>query len=486
VRRKAQPFAMYNGIGLTTARGSSTSGYVQKNLSFVKPEFFRQKIDQTTSGGRNNRFNNDSFIDKNKTVNKELLEHNRKHAIESKVLELRLSLEDEGVDEDEIERQCQDLREKLSTSLIVSSSRGKKTDSHEITLRKEQELEKLRNAFAVDDDYKPGASFDPEQQEIKKQKRLEEKQKQYEERMKEREEKDRAWKQRKEEEQKRREQREAEWKQREAEREKHREEMEKERDERRKSNPDRSSRDRNRDRPRDNSRSRRNYRDRRSRSHDRNRDRDRSGDRNRKRKSRSPSEDYGRKKRQRGHSAEKDNLVAEKQNNVESTKRRQDEEEAGEVKESVILKESSEQNETETIEPKEKETNVDVTKPPVSRKSRWGIKPVDADITASTDSNQITGNNVESRGGVAESSEQEEISRKVKSRSPSKSPPRGARSRRSRSRSSSSRSSQSTSSTSSSSSSSSSSSRSHSRSRSSSRSVSPSPVRRRTTRSSRK
>jgi len=28
---------MYNGIGLATARGSGTSGYVQKNLSFVKP-----------------------------------------------------------------------------------------------------------------------------------------------------------------------------------------------------------------------------------------------------------------------------------------------------------------------------------------------------------------------------------------------------------------------------------------------------------------
>jgi serine/arginine repetitive matrix protein 2 len=32
---------MYNGIGLQTARGSGTSGYVQKNLSFVKP--FKQQ-----------------------------------------------------------------------------------------------------------------------------------------------------------------------------------------------------------------------------------------------------------------------------------------------------------------------------------------------------------------------------------------------------------------------------------------------------------
>ena len=27
---------MYNGIGLTTQRGSGTNGYVQRNLSFVR------------------------------------------------------------------------------------------------------------------------------------------------------------------------------------------------------------------------------------------------------------------------------------------------------------------------------------------------------------------------------------------------------------------------------------------------------------------
>jgi hypothetical protein len=28
---------MYNGVGLQTARGSGTSGYVQKNMSYVLP-----------------------------------------------------------------------------------------------------------------------------------------------------------------------------------------------------------------------------------------------------------------------------------------------------------------------------------------------------------------------------------------------------------------------------------------------------------------
>jgi serine/arginine repetitive matrix protein 2 len=29
---------MYNGIGLRTARGTGTNGYVQRNLSFLKPK----------------------------------------------------------------------------------------------------------------------------------------------------------------------------------------------------------------------------------------------------------------------------------------------------------------------------------------------------------------------------------------------------------------------------------------------------------------
>jgi hypothetical protein len=29
---------MYNGIGLQTARGSGTSGYVQKSLAYMKPK----------------------------------------------------------------------------------------------------------------------------------------------------------------------------------------------------------------------------------------------------------------------------------------------------------------------------------------------------------------------------------------------------------------------------------------------------------------
>ena len=34
----------YNGIGLTTPRGSATSGHVQRNLSHLRPDFYRSKL----------------------------------------------------------------------------------------------------------------------------------------------------------------------------------------------------------------------------------------------------------------------------------------------------------------------------------------------------------------------------------------------------------------------------------------------------------
>ena len=37
---------MYNGIGLTTQRGSGTNGYVQRNLSFVRQK--KDRIDYKT------------------------------------------------------------------------------------------------------------------------------------------------------------------------------------------------------------------------------------------------------------------------------------------------------------------------------------------------------------------------------------------------------------------------------------------------------
>ena len=43
-------YQINNGIGLTTVRGSVTSGHGTRNLNHIKPEFYRNKLLANTGG----------------------------------------------------------------------------------------------------------------------------------------------------------------------------------------------------------------------------------------------------------------------------------------------------------------------------------------------------------------------------------------------------------------------------------------------------
>jgi len=76
---------MSSNVGLSTPRGSGTSGYVQRNLSYLKPR------------DRPAPYNPEDFQKyRQRDPDAEILEHERKRAIEVKVFELRDQLEDEG------------------------------------------------------------------------------------------------------------------------------------------------------------------------------------------------------------------------------------------------------------------------------------------------------------------------------------------------------------------------------------------------------
>ena len=77
---------MSSNVGLTTPRGSGTSGYVQRNLAHLKPR------DQ----GKPYSTDLDSLKHRQRQPDKDILEHDRKREIEVKVFELRDLLEDEG------------------------------------------------------------------------------------------------------------------------------------------------------------------------------------------------------------------------------------------------------------------------------------------------------------------------------------------------------------------------------------------------------
>jgi cwf21 domain len=78
---------MSSNVGLSTPRGSGTSGYVQRNMSHLKPR----------DRGLGTPYNVDDLQrHRQRKPDPEILEHERKRAIELKVFELRDRLEEEG------------------------------------------------------------------------------------------------------------------------------------------------------------------------------------------------------------------------------------------------------------------------------------------------------------------------------------------------------------------------------------------------------
>jgi hypothetical protein len=77
---------MSDNVGLSTPRGSGTSGYVQRNLAHMKPR------DRAAPYHRDL----DHLKHRQRQPDKGILEHDRKREIEVKVFELRDQLEEEG------------------------------------------------------------------------------------------------------------------------------------------------------------------------------------------------------------------------------------------------------------------------------------------------------------------------------------------------------------------------------------------------------
>ena len=97
---------MYNGIGLSTVRGSGTNGYVQRNLSHIRPS--KDKINYKT----------EEDIQKaeaqiSRGPNQGILDHERKRKLEVKCLELEDVLRDQGLDDDEVTEKVHTYRQML-------------------------------------------------------------------------------------------------------------------------------------------------------------------------------------------------------------------------------------------------------------------------------------------------------------------------------------------------------------------------------------
>ncbi|TFY79207.1 hypothetical protein EWM64_g4803 [Hericium alpestre] len=157
-------YVMYNGIGLTTPRGSGTNGYVVRNLSTLRIH--------DTAADRAKAW--DTAPPKHREPDGAILEHERQRKVEVKCLELQLQLEDEEVDGEVIEKQVVELRERLLKTMVpVSSGKSlKPSDTHAIAAAKKAELSKMAAALGTRSDYIEGDAFDREKQEEQRLKRM--------------------------------------------------------------------------------------------------------------------------------------------------------------------------------------------------------------------------------------------------------------------------------------------------------------------------
>ncbi|KAL9019942.1 MAG: hypothetical protein Q9185_002796 [Variospora sp. 1 TL-2023] len=141
---------MSSNVGLSTPRGSGTSGYVQRNLSNLRP---RETFAPYPTSELKHR---------QRQPNAEILEHDRLRQIEVQVFELRDQLEDDGIDEEEIEAQTEALRRKLDAEGGRDEGRGKGLkvhQVHELAKAKIEESQRLRKALGIREDYEEGGHW---------------------------------------------------------------------------------------------------------------------------------------------------------------------------------------------------------------------------------------------------------------------------------------------------------------------------------------
>ncbi|KAH8668342.1 Pre-mRNA-splicing factor CWC21 [Xylariales sp. PMI_506] len=172
---------MSDNVGLSTPRGSGTSGYVQRNLAHMRPR------DRAAPYPTRDL---DDVRHKQRQPDKGILEHERKRAVEVKVFELRDRLEDEGalticlgsissesrVDEEEIDERCDKLRTKLLEEMEKANSSGsggpkknlKAHQVHELADAKIKESERLRKALKISKDYEEGSHWKRQEERLKK------------------------------------------------------------------------------------------------------------------------------------------------------------------------------------------------------------------------------------------------------------------------------------------------------------------------------
>jgi serine/arginine repetitive matrix protein 2 len=143
----------YNGIGLQTARGSGTNGFVQRNLSYLKNKQVQRKDISNYSQAPQQAV---------KAANKEILDHEKKRKVEIKCMELADELLEQGLDQEAIDEKVASMRTDLLNNLEKrdkNETKMKDWQTHQRAEAKERDNQRFGEALGIRKGYEPGSSF---------------------------------------------------------------------------------------------------------------------------------------------------------------------------------------------------------------------------------------------------------------------------------------------------------------------------------------
>ena len=136
---------MYNGVGVSTSRGTGTNGYVQKNLSYVRSrrdDIKHWKLSQSETSS--STFHEPDMA---------LLEHKMKRRVEVLLVPLRDKLEEEGLEEDDIEKKLSQERIRLRAELSsgdLAVEQPSTRDTHQLAFDMAVRDSRAAVAFGID------------------------------------------------------------------------------------------------------------------------------------------------------------------------------------------------------------------------------------------------------------------------------------------------------------------------------------------------
>ena len=155
----------YNGIGLASARGSGTNGYVTRNLGLVKAS----NADRRHEFAREGAARGPAAAAPPRPVSRAILEHEAKRRVEGELLALRESLEAQGrLTGGEVDARVAAVRATLEANLarageavvreggVGAAGRG---ETAAMGAAKEAELARARRAWGIGEGHVVGAAM---------------------------------------------------------------------------------------------------------------------------------------------------------------------------------------------------------------------------------------------------------------------------------------------------------------------------------------